>query len=51
MTDDAISVVLESWIVGWCMASDLSAGPSKSVAKRKKEEARLKMEQLAERRK
>lgn len=44
VTDDAIVVVLESWLEKWHKASELLARSSKSTTKQKKEEARLKME-------
>ena len=50
-TDEAIMVVLHYWLAEWCMASNLTAGSSKSTAKRKKEYVRLNMEQLAKKRK
>jgi len=50
-TDDEIAAVIESWPAEWRMASDLSTGSSKSAVKQKKEEARIKMQQLDERRK
>ena len=43
-TDDAIMAVLDCWPAEWYTASDLKTRSSKSAAKRKKEEARLKME-------
>lgn len=50
-TENAITVVLDRWLVDWCTASDLTAGSSKFAAQRKKDEAKLKMEQLATKRK
>ena len=48
--DDAIIAILESWPADWRTVSYFSAWSSKSIAKWKKEEARLKMEQLAKKR-
>ena len=49
--DDTIDVVLDRWPAEWHTTIDLAVGGSKSVAQRKKEEAKLKMTQLAEKRK
>jgi len=50
-TDDVIDVVLDRWLAKWHNASDSVMGSSKSTVQHKKEEAKLKMAQLAENRK
>lgn len=49
--DDATAMVLESWPSEWRTTSDLSARSSNSAVKQEKREARLKIDQLADRRK
>lgn len=44
-------MVLDQWPTEWCTTIDLVVGGSKSTAQKKKEEAKLKMTQLAEKRK
>lgn len=50
-TDDAIDVELDQWPIEWLSTIDLAVGGSKSIVQKKKEEAKLKMTQLAEKRK
>lgn len=50
-TCDAIDAVLDRWPVEWCTISSLAVVGSKSAAQKKKEEAKLKMTQLAKKRK
>lgn len=49
--DDAIDAVLDKWLVEWCTLMDLAMGGKKSATQKKKEEAKLKMVQLVEKRK
>lgn len=49
--NDSINAVLDQWPIEWCTTIDLVVGKSKSVAQKKKEEAKLKMAQLEEKRK
>lgn len=49
--DDVIDVVLDQWLTEWRTITDLVVGRSKSAMQKKKEEAKLKMAQLAEKRK
>ena len=49
--DDAITAVLNYWPADWHNATYSTTGSSKTVAQQKKEEAKLKMEQLATKRK
>jgi len=51
VTDDVIALVLDHWPAEWCTTSDLSTRSSNSTGKQKKEEAWLKMQQLAEKQK
>lgn len=46
-TDDTTIAVLDRWPVDWHTTTDLIAGSSKFITQRKKEEAKLRMEQLA----
>lgn len=48
MKDDAIPTVLKQWPADWCASSDLTVGSTKSIGKKKKEEAQSKIQQLAE---
>jgi len=48
--DDAIGAVLGQWLAEWHTTMDLAVGRNKSIAQKKKEEAKLKMAQLAENR-
>jgi len=50
-TDDVIDAILYCWMAKWRTTIDLAVGSSNFVAQRKKEEAKLKMAQLAEKRK
>lgn len=50
-TDDAIDAVVDRWPTEWCTKTDLAVRGSKFFALRKKEEAKLKMMQLTEKRK
>lgn len=50
-TDDAIDAMLNQWPVDWHFTTDLSMGRSKFATQKKKEEAKLKMTHLAEKRK
>lgn len=49
-TDDVIDAVLDRWPTKWRTTTDLAVGGSKSTAQRNKEEAKLKMMQLAKKR-
>lgn len=49
--DDAIDVVLDKWPTEWCTPTDWVVGGSKSSTQKKKDEAKLKMAQLVEKRK
>lgn len=44
--DDAINVVLDCWLEEWHTALEMEVGFSKTIVQQKKEEAKLKMEQL-----
>jgi len=48
--NDAIDAVLDRWSAEWHTIADLVVGGSKSVAQRKKDEAKLKMTQQDEKR-
>lgn len=50
VTNDTIDAVLDQWPVEWCTTMDLAVGRSKYIMQNKKEEAKLKMEQLVEKR-
>lgn len=50
-TNDAIDLVLDKWPVVWHSTKDMAVGRRKSAMYKKKEEAKLKMTQLAEKRK
>jgi len=50
-TYDAINAMLDKWSAEWCTTTKLLVGGSKSTALKKKEEAKLKMAQLVEKRK
>lgn len=50
-TEDMIATVLDYWPIDWCTALDLTSGSSNFATKKKKDEATLMMEQLAEKRK
>jgi len=50
-TDDAIDAVLDKWMAEWHTSTNLEVGGSKFSAQKKKEEAKLKMAQLVEKRK
>jgi len=50
-TNDSIEVVLNQWSVEWRSTTNLAIGGRKSAMQRKKEEAKLKMTQLDEKRK
>lgn len=49
--DDVIDAVLDQWPTEWRTTTDLAMGGSKYTTQRKKEEAKIKMTQLAEKRK
>lgn len=49
--DDAIDAVLDQWLVEGCTTMELAVGRSNSAAQKKKEEAKLKMAHLVEKRK
>ena len=49
--DDAIDAVLDKWLAEWHTTTNLAVGGSKSAAQKKKDEAKLKMAQLVEKRK
>ncbi len=50
-TYEFIDGVLDRWPAEWCSTTNLAMGGSKSSTQRKKEEAKLKMTQLAKKRK
>ena len=49
--DDAIDAVLDKWPAEWHTTIDLAVGGSKSATQKKKDEAKLKIAQLIEKRK
>lgn len=50
-TDDAIDAILDKWPAEWCTTTNLAVGGRKFISQKKKDEAKLKMVQLVEKRK